>query len=920
MSDPRPTLHLIDGSGYIFRAYYAVRPLQSRKGVPTNAVMGFARMLLRLLREEAPQHLAIAFDTGEPTFRHTMYADYKAHRDAPPEDLVPQFALIHALVDAMNIPRLLEVGYEADDLLATLAQQAVAAGYDVVLVSGDKDLMQLVGPHIGMFDPLKEKHYDRAAVTERFGVPPEHVADVLALAGDSSDNIPGVPKVGAKGAAKLVQAYGDVEAIIAGLAGLAKPKAAEASVLAHADLARLSKRLAVLSDSAPVQFDAQSLAYSRPDAAKLSALLTELDAQTLLRDFDVDAISPAAAAQAQAQVQATLAGPTGAEPAASIQIDRAAYRTLWDLAALDALIAAAGRVGRLSVDLETTSLVAARAEVVGVALCVPGDVAVYVPVGHSGEDAQAQLDRADVLARLKPLLEDPQVVKVGQNLKYDWVVLARVGIELAGIGDDAMLAAYILDPSRPGYGMDALSRDMLGHRPLTYKEVTEGRKGDLGFVAVPVATATAYAAEDADVALRLCDHMRPLLQQSGGARLYHDLEVPLVPVLARMEHHGILVDSAQLGDLGAEFGTRLRRLEDEAYALIGSPINLASPKQLAELFFVKLGYPALKRTKTGFSTDQEVLETLARTYDLPRLVLAHRTLAKLKSTYVDSLPRLAVAETGRVHTSFNQTGTATGRLSSSDPNLQNIPIRTEDGRRIRAAFVAPPGWMLVSADYSQIELRVLAHLSEDKKFIAAFIAGEDIHRQTAMAILSHGKPPTAEMRRQAKAINFGILYGLSEFGLSRQLNIGRAEARDYIGAYFARYPDIQHYLDSTIERARQEGYVSTLTGRRRFLPDLRSQNGNVRQGAERIAKNTPIQGSAADLIKIAMLRVQARLSAERLQARMLLQVHDELVLEAPESEVPAVRTLLSEEMAQVMPLRVPLLVQVGHGPNWADAH
>ena len=920
MSPARPRLHLIDGSGYIFRAYYAVRPLQSRKGVPTNALIGFCRMLLRLLREAAPTHLGIAFDTGEPTFRHLMYDQYKAHRDAPPEDLVPQFALIHSLVEAMNIPMLKVIGYEADDLLATLTHQAVAAGYDVELVSGDKDLMQLVGDHVTMFDPLKEQHFDRAAVIAKFGVPPEHVADILALAGDSSDNIPGVPKVGGKGAAKLVQAYGDVEAIIAGLAALPRPKAAEASVLAHVDSARLSKRLAQLCTTAPVTLDLDKLRYGQPDAPRLSALLIELDAQSLLRDFNLAPASLttatvlAAAAASSGALQETSTAPLLAPEI----FDRASYRTLWTEAELQEVIDAAGAAGRVSVDLETTSKVAMRAEVVGIALCVPGQPAVYVPVAHSGEDARRQLAPQQALELLRPLLEDARIAKVGQNLKYDWVVLAQAGIELRGIRDDAMIAAYILDPTRPSYGMDTLSRDLLGHTTLTYKEVTEDRRGDHGFVAVPVDRATAYAGEDADVALRLCERLRPQLAEVGGTALYEDLEIPLVPLLARMERHGIAIDSDVLTDLSAEFGTRLRHLEDEAFALIGAPINLASPKQLAELFFVKLGYPAVKRTKTGYSTDQEVLETLARTYDLPRLVLAHRTLAKLKSTYIDALQRLAVA--GRVHTSFNQTGTATGRLSSSDPNLQNIPIRSDDGRRIRAAFIAPPGCLLISADYSQIELRVLAHLSQDPTFIAAFIAGEDIHRQTAMAILSHGQPPTAEMRRQAKAINFGIIYGLSEFGLARQLNIGRADARLFISAYFARYPEIQHYMDSTIERARRDGYVATLTGRRRALPDLRSQNGNVRQGAERIAKNTPIQGSAADLIKMAMLQVQARLDDHHLKTRLLLQVHDELVLEAPEAEVEAASRILREEMTQVMPLRVPLLVEVGQGRTWAEAH
>ncbi|HET6347360.1 MAG TPA: DNA polymerase I [Myxococcota bacterium] len=911
----RPTLHLIDGSGYIFRAYYAVRPLSTRTGVPTNAVVGFAKMLQKLLREEQPTELGIAFDPSAKNFRHELYGQYKANRESPPEDLGPQFPLIHKLVEAMDIPILQVPGYEADDVLATLARKAIARGFDVMLVSGDKDLMQLVGDHLTMFDPLKDKYYDRAAVIERFGVPPEHVADVLGLSGDTSDNIPGVPKVGPKSAAKLVESYGDVERVITALAALPKRKAFEENVVLHAEQARLSKRLAVLAEDAPIELDPEGLRYTRPQAQKLGPFLKSIEAFGMLRDFGLSEAEVTAPAAVALEDEGLL--PAHEAPLDPIQ--RGAYQTVFTLEALDAIIAAARKRGELSIDLETTSIDPARADIVGVALAVPGTPPVYVPTRHHYLGVPKQLPTAAVLERLKPLLEDPAVVKLGQHLKYDWVVFHRAGVQLAGIRHDAMLAAYVLDPARASYGLDALAREFLAHQNISYNDVTGTGKSRIGFEEVPVEQATQYAAEDADVALHLCKRLWPQVDKAGLTPLYRDIEIPLVPVLAEMEATGVLVDTEHLKRLAKEFNARLVSIEDAAYAEIGAPVNLGSPKQLAHLFFEKLGYPVIKKTKTGYSTDQEVLETLAKTYELPRIILEHRLLAKLKSTYVDALPKMRNPETGRVHTSFNQTGTATGRLSSSDPNLQNIPIRSEDGRRIRAAFIAPEGCEIISADYSQVELRIMAHLSEDAHFVEAFRNNEDIHRRTAMEILTGGAEPDGEMRRRAKAINFGILYGLSEFGLSRQLGIPRAEAHAYIAAYFGRYPRIRQFLDASIEQGRREGYVSTMTGRRRYLPNLRSKNGTVRQGAERIAMNTPIQGSAADLIKLAMLRVRAALKQHRLRARLLLQVHDELVLEAPREERDAVTELLQREMSGVLPLRVPVLVEVGHGPNWAEA-
>jgi DNA polymerase-1 len=949
----RPVLHLIDGSGYIFRAYYAVPPLSTRDGTPTNAVVGFAKMLNKLLKADRPGALGMAFDTGEDNFRHAIYPEYKANRDAPPEDLAPQFGLIHELVEAMDIPILQRVGFEADDILATLTHKAVAAGYDVVVVTGDKDLMQLVGPHVRLFDPLKDRTFRRDDVIERFFVPPEQIADILALAGDHSDNVPGVQGIGPKFAAKLVQRFGDVEAIIAGLAAQQpKNKSYEQAVVDQAERARLSKRLVLLREDVPITLDVEPLRYTAPDKAKLGPFLQRIEAWGLLRDFGIDPNPQAAAdtapqakaAPARAQpVAAPLAPWEAPQPQRSQQaelftsdhfapkplpelppstgdIDRARYRTVLTQEDLEAVVARAQTEKALSVDLETTSLNASAADIVGVALCVPGDTAVYVPVAHRYLGAPTQLPRQQVLDTLRPVLESDAIVKWGQNLKYDFVVFRRAGVHLTGIGHDAMLAAYALDPARSSYSLDALAREVLGHDTITYTEVTGRGAQKINFYEVPIERATTYAAEDADVALQVGQRLVADVHTAGLDGVYRDIEMPLLPVLATMEAHGVRIDMAQLGELAREFGQRLSDLEASAYLDIGRTINLGSPKQLSQLFFDELGLPPVKKTKTGYSTDQEVLESLARIHPLPRIILEHRLLSKLRSTYVDALPRMVNAETGRVHTSFNQTGTATGRLSSSDPNLQNIPIRGDDGRRIRAAFTAPEGHEIISADYSQVELRVMAHLSGDPSFVEAFNRNEDIHRRTAMEILTHGAEPSPEMRRRAKAINFGILYGQSEFGLSKLLNIPRAEAHAYIAAYFGRYSSIRAFMDETIAEGRKRGYVSTLMGRRRPVPNLASKNANLRQGAERIAMNTPVQGTAADLIKLAMLKVAGRLTRERLKARLVLQVHDELVLESPLQEREAVTALLQEEMSQVLQLRVPIVVDVGHGPNWAEAH
>ena len=916
----RPKVFLIDGSGYIFRAYYAIRPLSTREGLPTNAVIGFARMIGKLLRDKKPAYLGMVFDSPEKPFRHKIYDLYKANRDAPPEDLIPQFGLIREFTASMDIPVLAAPGFEADDIIATLAQKATDGGYEVVVVSADKDLMQLVRPGVEMYDPMKDKTYGPDEVIEKFGVPAHLVADALALAGDSSDNIPGVPKVGPKSAAKLIVEFGDVEQVIEGVATREQPKAFERSVLENTELARLSKQLTVLSYEAPVPLDEEALRYTSPNLEKLAPFLEKIEAHTLRKDLVGAGSEAPTPAKAQTPNASAAVEPPSPEPAGAI--DRSAYTTVLDDAALDAVIAEITQTKTFAFDLETTSLDAHSAEIVGFAIGVPEKGVYYVPVDHRYLGVPEQLKRDDVLKKLKPLLEDPAFGKTGQNLKYDFNVLRHAGVHARGIHHDTMLMAYAIDSSRASFSLDALSREVLNHETISFKDVTGTGKNKITFEQVPLDQAPAYAGEAADVAMRLATALEPELSEDLQ-RLYRELELPLVDVLSAMECAGIKVDTNQLQVLAQEFSQRLGVIEEKAYELIGERINLASPKQLAHHFFEKLGYPVIKKTKTGPSTDHRVLEALAVDYELPRVILKHRGLSKLKSTYVDALNRMVNKKTGRVHTSYNQTGTATGRLSSTDPNLQNIPIRSDDGKRIRAAFVPEEGHCLIAADYSQIELRMLAHLCEDESFIEAFIQGEDIHSRTAQEILTNGAPPDAEARRQAKAINFGIIYGLSSFGLGKQLDIPRNLAQDYIDAYFARYPRIRGFLDQCIQDATLQGYATTLAGRRRYLPNMSSQNKNIRQANERIAMNTRIQGSAADLIKMAMLQVHERLQ-DGFKTRILLQVHDELVLEAPLAERDDVIALVRRELTDIQQLpeklRVPLVVDIGHGHSWAEAH
>ncbi|MEE2961015.1 MAG: DNA polymerase I [Myxococcota bacterium] len=920
------TIYLIDGSAYIFRAYYGIRPLSTRDGIPKNAVIGFARMVGRLLKERKPSYLAMIFDAKEKTFRHDIYDQYKANRDSPPEDLIPQFPLIHEFVDAMNMPNIARPGFEADDVIATLATGASQAGFKVVVVSGDKDLMQLVTDNITLYDPMKEEEYGPEQVQEKFGVPPHLVADVLALAGDTSDNIPGVPKIGPKTAAKLLTEFGDFDTLLAKLPNRTKLKAAEKSILENTHLALLSKRLTVLNLDTPVEFSANELKRRPIDTPKLEGFLTKIEAPRLLRDLTSTSITTESITTEANTSETATAGsaistnPTPAPSPTPEAIETKNYRLILDMESLNTLLDELRTTTQFAFDLETTSLNAHQADIVGMSFAADGIIPAYIPISHLylGVPKQIPLDR--VLEKVSPLLKDASIGKIGQNLKYDLNVLARYNIEVNGIHDDSMLAAYALETTKASYSMDNLAREYLGHQTITYKELTGTGKNKIAFADVAVEQAGEYAAEDSEVSRKLARTLNSELKSKGQEALYRELELPLMGVLAKMEQAGILVDTKQLQSLTTEFGQRLREIQDRAYDLIGDTINLASPKQLSHLFFEKLNYPVIKKTKTGYSTDQEVLETLSKDYELPKVILEHRMLSKLKSTYVDSLAQMIHPKTKRIHTNFNQTGTATGRLSSTDPNLQNIPIRTEDGKRIRKTFIAAPGYQILAADYSQIELRVMAHLCEDPNFIDAYKRGEDIHTRTAMEILTNGESPTSDDRRQAKAINFGILYGLSEFGLAKQLGIGRETARDFIKLYFSRYPKIQDFLNNCIEDARETGYVTTLQGRQRALPDINSNNQNVRRAAERIAMNTPIQGSAADIIKMAMLRVDEGLRLKSLKTRILLQVHDELVFEVPNEELEVVSQLVEREMSQVVQLHVPLDVAIGTGINWAEAH
>ena len=898
MTRPAGPVFLIDGQSYIYRAFYAVRGLTNSEGLPTNAIFGVVNMLHRIRDEHAPSHLGMVLDAPGKNFRHTAYPEYKANRASMPEELRAQIPHIKAVVGAYRIPILELAGYEADDLIATLATRWERAGAEVVIVSGDKDLMQVVSDRVTMLDTMQDKRIGPVEVHAKFGVEPGRVVEVQALMGDPTDNIPGVPGVGEKTAIKLIAEWNDLDSVLENGAAI-KGKLGE-RVREHADLARLSKTLATLDRDVPLSVSVDDLAVTEPDRSRLRELFGTFEFRRLL-----DALDTEGAPSGTSEEEASAAAPAGR------------YETVRTPAQLAAVVQAVRAAGTFCLDTETTALEAIDAELVGVALAVEEERAWYVPVAHAADDAP-QLDRETVIEAIRDLLADDSLTLVGQNLKYDLTVLANYGVRSANRLADTMLASYLLNPAQR-HNLDALAQEHLGYAMLSYSTVTDD--AEKNFADVAVADATRYAGEDADITLRLAHRLLPRLENEGMAALFSEVETPLIPVLVEMERTGIRVDPAVLAGLSDEFGGKLHRLEEEIHALAGESFNIASPKQLQHILFDKLELPPVKKTKTGPSTDQSVLERLADKHPLPEKILAYRGFAKLRSTYVDALSKLIRADTGRVHTSFNQSVAATGRLSSTNPNLQNIPIRTEEGRRIRTAFVPAPGWTLLSADYSQIELRLLAHISRDPVLIEAFRTGQDVHARTAAEIFDTDMGAvTSEQRREAKTINFGIIYGMGAQRLARTLRIPFKTAQEYIAQYFARYQGIKTYMDEVVASAREYGYVTTLRGRRRYVPDLHSKSSQLLSAAERVAINTPIQGTAADIIKLAMLAIAARLRTSGLRARMLLQVHDELLFEVPEDETDRVGALVRESMEQVMPIGVPLRVDVGSGHNWAEAH
>ena len=891
--DQRKVLYLIDGSSYIYRAFYAIAHLSNSKGMPTQAIYGFVQMVNKVLEEQEPQYLALVFDAKGPTFRHEIFPDYKANRPPMPEALQVQIPYIKEVSRAYGFPILEKEGLEADDLIGTLALEAEKKGFEVVIVSGDKDLMQLISKKVWMWDTLKDQVFDLKAVKERFGTTPDHVPDVMGLSGDSSDNIPGVPGVGEKTAVKLIQAHGSLEKLLEDLPNVAPPKMRE-KITAFQEQARLSRRLATIDTGVPLDLSLEELKPGPADLEKLKALFTELEFKKFL---------------------------DGLGEVAEVRDHPRDYRGVFDRKDLDRIIQEIKKAGRVSLDLETTSPDPIRAEIVGFALSWKEGEGYYVPVGHTYLGAPSQLPRDQVLADLADLIRDPRIEKIGQNIKYEWLVLRRYGLDYRGIAFDTMLASYLLNPGRRAHNLNQIAWEHLNQKLITYKEVVGTGSKALNFSAVPVARAVEYAAEDAEVTLTLADMLGPLLIKEGLNDLFQEMEMPLITVLAEMEWHGIRIDTQALSDLSQELEGKLNRIEDQVYTLAGERFNLNSPQQMSRILFEKLQLPAAKKTKgkSHSSTDAEVLRDLAVQYPIAAEIWNYRSLSKLQSTYVDALPKLINPETGRLHTSFNQTVTATGRLSSSEPNLQNIPVRTEEGRRIRQAFIADPGWVLLSADYSQIELRIMAHYSGDPSLTAAFQAGEDVHTRTAAElfnVLPDGV--TADMRRQAKVINFGIIYGMSAFGLSKELGIGAREAQEMIDRYFLKYQGVKEFLDRTIAEARENKMVTTLFNRRRIIEEINSSNRVARQFAERTAINTPIQGSAADLIKKAMIVIAREMKGQGLQARMLLQVHDELVFETSEAEVDSLKKLVKHHMETAMELRVPLLVQISTGRNWAE--
>jgi DNA polymerase-1 len=888
-------LFLVDGSSYFYRAFFAVRGLATSTGLPTNAAFGFTNMLVRILKGKEPEAVGVVFDAPGPTFRDEMYPEYKATRDPIPEELVRQLPYVKAIPRAYNVETLEVPGVEADDVIGTLARRGHAAGFDVVIVTGDKDFMQLVtkqagdeGPGITLYDDMKERLIGIDEVVEKFGVPPGQVVDVLALMGDASDNIPGVAGIGPKFASELVAEHGSVEGIYAKL-GKVKARFRGALEKGRED-AELSKKLATIRADLDVPFDPERFARREPDRAKLAALFTELEFTRFLKELDADAPKRQA-------------------------FSFAGYLALLGRAELDGVVKELGGAATIAVDLETTSPDPMRAKIVGISLCAREGAAYYVPVGHAYLGAPAQLPLEGVLGALRPLLEDARIRKVGQNITYDALILARHGIAVAPLSFDTMVGAYLVNPDQGPFNLETLARRWLSHDMILFEDVVGKGKGQVTFDQVEIARARDYSCEDAEVALRLAPILEKRVREDGMGGLLDRVELPLLGVLIELERNGVGIDAGYFESLGREFEKKMSGALKDVFRIAGEEFNPDSPKQLQRILFEKLKLNPGKRTKTGFSTDVSVLEKLAGEHELPAKILEYRTLAKLKGTYIDALPGLVNPETGRIHTSYNQAVAATGRLSSSDPNLQNIPVRTPEGRLIREGFVPARGRVLVGADYSQVELRVLAHASRDTRLVESFREGRDIHADTALGLFGSADD---ESRRRAKAVNFGIIYGMSAFGLSQRLGIELPTAQAYIDAYFARYPGVRAWIDGTLAEGRKTGFVRTLFDRRRYVPELQSKNRMISGAAERVAVNAPIQGTAADLMKLAMINVSRRLRGTG--TLLILQVHDELVLEAPGEEAEGAARIVREEMENVHPLAVPLKVDLSRGANWADMH
>ncbi|MFO7831608.1 MAG: DNA polymerase I [Desulfuromonadaceae bacterium] len=893
MSQDSTQLYIVDASSYIYRAYYAIRHLSNSRGQACNAVYGFTKMLLKVVRDYSPDEFIVVFDAKGPTFRHELYSEYKANRAKMPDDLVEQIPLIKEVVQGFRFATLETDGYEADDIIATVVRHYRNKNIPVTIVSGDKDLMQLIGDKVTMLDTMKDKVFDLDAVVERFGGGPDKVVEVQSLAGDSSDNVPGVPGIGEKTARDLIERFGTLENLLEHIDEVTGTKRRE-KLREFAEQARLSRELVSLKNDLDLNLAQMEFSIPEPDRHKLARIFQELEFKQLYEEF------------------------AEKEPEVEQECDYICVTMPEDL---KHLVEALKGAEYFSIDTETTSLEAMRADLVGLSFSIKAAQGWYVPVGHRDtEGATDQLERDTILNTLRPLLEDVEIAKVGQNIKYDALVLRRAGIELRGIVADTMLQSYLLFPASRSHGLDSMAQEHLRHHMIAYSEIVGRGKKQKSFAEVPLSQASGYAVEDSDYTLRLYEYFKPKFAPEVST-LLQEVELPLLGVLTDMEWDGVRVDRDHLNALSADFGAQMERLKQAVYAKADTEFNLNSPQQLGEVLFGKLGLPRGKKTKTGWSTAVDVLTPLAQDHEIVAQILEYRSLSKLKGTYTDALPRLIHPETGKIHTSFNQTVTATGRLSSSNPNLQNIPIRGNYGPRIREAFVPDEGNLLLAADYSQIELRLMAHMADDAGMIQAFNAHEDIHLRTAQQIFNvFGEMVTDDMRRYAKTINFGLLYGMGAYSLSRELGISTAEAKKYIESYFARYPQVLDFFEQQKESARKNLHVKTLMGRHCAIPDINSRNHQVRSNAERNAVNYAVQGSAADVIKVAMVNISSELRQRELKTRMLMQVHDELVFDVPEPEQKEVEMLVRHAMENAMELKVTLDVSLGWGKSWSEAH